>query len=887
MEFNLTLLKQKLNNYLTKPIAVFIFSLLFFSVSVHYLGFNNSSVFLVWLLFFSCFHYFIYKVIKCPISLVPVFSISLIVIVLYISGIIGSLHYGYYFLIILGIAGLITMMINTKKRFLRELLDQHDYLLLYYFMAFICFIQSVLINKGFRGDDIHHWGIIMNGMCHYHTLSGFPRLNTFDGYTLGSTIWGYFINRLSGSTFKIPFAHWSTTICLMSCFIPCIDLFKKDKRISLVPVIFLLFSFIFMTLCVNDKNFLYTCSLFLILAILSVIIIGYIKDYVILDELLFLQSFGIFFLIYSSLLIAPNLVGSHYRSIKPEIALFSIPAACLMAYLAKPSLKTFFWILPILSIAYLYKRPGVYFSLAISVAILLHILIIKCIETRRLLSKGKYINKFILLLFTLIVAVIISVMLPSFIWGKYCQYKKIKLNTEKGITIEFIKNCFTNTTDKLFTVTRNKFKQRVFQENIFKIDIKKNGIFSSLYYIQKFQDNLLGTKLTDKSTARLNYIQVMVYLLIYQTFLFLLLRKTKYKFFIIISVTIILFSIIHLFGLLITYCYWFAGTHEQGVVPSYQRYASPMVKLFVVFTLSLHCIYISTTKSKFKYFLNSVVFIFSVFWAVSSDLNNHLYELKEHLRELSAISSFPSNLNFKNKKMLISGMSPYVGLKFAGPLFMNYSSCPLSPSSYVPFSRGARRLYDVKKFDYLLWIPEGETVSSNRISSDLLPLIPDISKLEKTCLFKVDKPQFKLLFCDDHTSTNILCPNNILDLNKWELLDLSENELRTNSTNISIDTENGKIRKLVFLKSNNYYRITFSVKGKFFRNVCGGIGDIIFKCSHQDYFEDINEYFYSKEDTNMFFEIYGSKSTATYRSLRIIDLGQKDRHKDYIIPINP
>lgn len=867
-------------NFLLFFLLLSIFSML---VS-YYIGFRNIFVYLIWWMFFTGYHYFIYHNLNCPLSITPIMSFSSIILIIYSSGFLGSLHYGYYLIMIIGIFGLINIIINYKFNTLKYFIFQPSYLQIYYILSLLSFLQCIFLNKGFKGDDIHHWGLIINGMCHYHKLTGFPRLTIFDSYTLGSAIWGYFINRLSFYSFRIYLAHWSSLLCLSACFIPGLSLIERSKKISILPIIIFLIGFSFFSFYKIGNYYIYFGILALSLIIIPIFFNWYKSKKNAINNILFIQSFIIYFLVYSSLLIAPNLVGSSYRSIKPEIALFAIPAACLIAYIANPKLKMLLLIAPILTINYLYKRPGIFFSFAVMFSISVHQIFKQC-EIFMFFSKVKKEynkkKKIFYILFTFGVAFLILIS-PSIIWSKYCQSKKINMgnpDTKIEFNISFLKKCFSNNENNIFAATKNKYIKRLFNENIFSIEINKNGCLFFLFYIQKAWDIIFKSNLVTKNKAILNYVQANVYLILCQFFIFIIFMRNKRTSLILLPIILFVFSVIYIFALYVTYCYWFAGSQQSSVCPSFQRYASPMLKLFIMCILSIYFYYISFSKLTIKFISNTFLLIFSILYALSFDLSNHTYKLSEHIREVCAISSIPPNLNFINKKVLLCGFNDYNRLKFAAPFFMNYYYSSPSKTTYQSFYKRSKQYTKVNGFDYLIWIAEGDTASSNSINNTFQSIVNDISKLNRTCIFQYSNNKYNLIFQDNHFPTNILI-NSLFkeDFNHWIISGSNINNVRIENDNVIISGNNTLLKQSINLKSNNYYRISFNVLGNFSNNICSRLGSFVIKNTHRNSWDEINEYYYSALDTNVFFVVYGSKKGARFNSIKIIDMGQKGRN---------
>ena len=215
---------------------------------------SNLYIFIIWWMFFSCFHYFISKISGNDESLSPPLGLATIVIVLYLSGMyLNTLIPGFWFIFSLGIFGLFWLIYEKKLLFWKEFVFPPYSLLLFNFLALLFFLQSIYLSNGFSSiDDKQHWAIIMNGMCHSQKLNGFPRLYGFDNYTLGTAIWGYFINKLSFSKFRLDIANWSYVLISLACFIPSLNFFKFGRGNVPKYIPFLLALFIYLYSFFND-----------------------------------------------------------------------------------------------------------------------------------------------------------------------------------------------------------------------------------------------------------------------------------------------------------------------------------------------------------------------------------------------------------------------------------------------------------------------------------------------------------------------------------------------------------------------------------------------------------------------------------------------------------
>lgn len=857
-------------------------SLLLLCLGLFFLGFENIVSLIIWFLCFSSLHYVLNRLLKCPETLTPLVCLASIVSILYLSGVLGSLHYGFFFIIAVVLSGFAVAFWKKESRFV---FSQPSAFTVYYLLSLTFFVQNSLLCKGFTfTDDMHHWGVVINGMCHYHRLTGFPRLEFFDHYTLGPAVWAYFINRLSLQTFRFHLASWANALILTACFIPTLGFFKdKIDKNTIRILVWLLLSFILF--CFDDL----TVTFFGVACVLQAFFS--LKDdwqasSLESEKIRRVKStliFASFFLLYSALMIAPNLVGSTYRSIKPEIALATISGAVLIAYLANPSVKTLLWVTPILPLGYLLKTPGIFFVIAVSVAIWTHHFVSYSGKYFLLLKKRRL--KVVTGALLSILLLFVALALPPKIWNSYCNIRKVSNGIQTKLDAKFIKNCFFNKSRPVFVLNREKFLDRFYNESLFKLDLKEQGYLAPFVWLEKKIDETLATTLVNGKEGLANYPVVMIAItLLYIPALLAFLKRRKTRYFCIIAVIMLIMALLHLLGVFVNYSYWFSGSNLVGVIPSYQRYITPITKVLILCALAFYAIILLRAKDEKR----SLVLTFSLFFvslclASALGLKTHVEYQPEHIAQIAMMNAVPSKIDFKEKSLLVFGIENHRGLNYLGPLLMNYHySCPKIARYFAAANKQTLGMF--RRFDYIWWHQENIFDSPLDILK-LLPeefrdLLDDPAILRRNCIFKYSGKKLVPIFCDDHELSCILSNGDFKNgLDGWEFDTPHEVKTEENLELLVISSgENSSVKQKVALKGGNYYKISLMARGQFRNNICARLGNIELKAAPSPKLVRIEKFFYSEKDQEVDFSLLGGFEKSAFADVQIIDFGRKDRN---------
>ena len=774
-------------------------------ISLYLLGINYFIIFIVWCLFFSGLHYLLYHEAKCPETLAPPVALSSIIIVLNISGLFGSLHYGFYLLLILGILGLISMLIRERTKFISALIYQPNAILIYYLLALVLLIQAVKVGDCVRHvDDVHHWMLIIKGMGYYHEISNFPRLDCFDHYTIGSALWGYFINRLSGHPFSFSITNWSNTLISAACFIPGLSIVKIDKKnIPLISVFSLLVAYILI---------LFPSTLFkslgAALIILALVLIpkngkAYVQVAVLIS----------YFLLYSFTLITPGYFLSDYRNLPPDIIIYTISIAALLAYLIKPNLKTILYICPLLAVAYLLKKPGLFFSITVGTSIIIHYVILRGKSFWKLIFKKRF--KLCYVLIFSLVALVCSLAVPPLVWSKHC--KNLKTDFNPYTKFSDIKKCFVEKEDPQYTQTRKNFLFKIKNENLFIIDFEKNKPLSLLTPIlRKCEFSLVK-----------NFYVLLVFQII-SALLLVFISNNKYKLHWIISLTLFIFAIIFIVSLYVNYCLWFGEGSEKQIIPAFQRYIAPIWKLLLIEISVLFFLYFTKSQNILSRILLVFFLILIIPFSLIADNNLHIVRRSYESSIISQIRNLPPSIDFTNKKMKVihSGESNLIQVNDLGFLLLNLkSSYPrwadiFDYKSPIVAKREPFDLYLIIRtlFNDDITYRSDELYKSYKINPELV--------INNTCLFeRNNKNQFKLIYTN---AVNNIISNGCFTngFNSWKHGKKVMIE-SINGTNYAVLSSggNGYISKKLPIKSNHYYRIIANTINANTSKAIGKIGD--------------------------------------------------------------
>lgn len=840
------------------------FLLIIIPFACYYIGLHYSLVFLVWFLYFSSIHYLFYKKFKCPVFLTPLCVFSCIVLLLYINGLFCSLHFGYYFLILASVYGLFSIVKDCKLSFWKAFVFQPKEFWCYYIISFVLFLQSIMFSNGVTvNDDQHHWMFIMKGMGYYHSLKGFPIMSIFRNYTMGQALWGYFINRLSGSPFSINISHWSNVLIYATCFIPGLGFFKLAKnKIKLLSISLFILSFIL--LCYKS---VYAIPVFIASFLFLPLELNAIFAYI---------GFSSYFLLYSFLLIVPNLEGSIYRNLPPDIIIYALPAACLIGYLYQPSLRSIIWLAPVISLGYLFKMPGLYYSAAVAITILLHFIIAKNKLIWRIFKKKTFLKYWIV---AGIVLMLFALVLPPKIWNTYCKIneydKNAMFDSNKIVNLSSVLKCFYDKIDPIYYKTRDIFWKRFQTKEVFKLNYDNSGPLAPFLFVDYHLSKILKLNFIPGTYPRLLILTFFIALIE-----IILLSKSKFKSFYLIFLLMLVFTCLNICGVFVNYCLMFTGS-EKYYCPAYQRYASPMIKILIITIFGGFLIFLNSKKNKLlKTFLSLLVLLltFSLCNAAGT-----IYHLKKHTnneREKFYANLIPKDVDFKNKKLLIVGNNlvsrpnDRVGL-----INMYYKhSCP-KYMNYITKDDSARINY----YDYIFFLQDdidiSKNLSKNSFLNDILKRIENIDDLNSSCLFEViksnDFTHLKLIYKNPISPTNILFNSDFeLGFKGWSCTDRSKVSLNNNDlTSVSLDHGARLMQSLKF-KENGNYIIRFYAKTSNTDASYGYINNTHFYCWGNNKIKYSDTFIHSDIEKEVLLNLQNlTLSPVEFTNITVIDLG--------------
>lgn len=828
----------KINN-LSKVFYFLVAAVILIIAASCFIGIINCLIFIVWLLFFSCLNYLVCHEAKCPATLTPPVSMALIVIVLYISGICGSLHPGFFILIISSITGLVLIIIRRKSYFWKDLVYQPDAIWIYYFLAFVLFIQAFYLGKGVRHvDDMHHWMLIIKGMGFYHKINNYPRMTMFDNYTCGSALWGYFINRLSGQPFSFEITNWANTLISANCFIPGLALFYTNKnKLPLHTFIVIVVAFI---------SFLYSKDVLFFAIGISLIVFAFIslpkeKDKYV-NTILLLS----YFLIYVFLLVTPKSQLSDYRNLPPDIIIYTVAAAALMAYMACPKLKTIFFISPILAIGYLFKTPGLFLTIAVGISVLVHFTATHFNQIFRSIKLKKY--KIQLVYFIVFIAFVSALFFPPKLWGAYCSNHGLKSQTT-NFTFSKIEECLFDSVDPQFVLTRKNFLEKIFNEDLFALNFGGNSPLTLFNY---------GTLKGNAHLSYYNYLIILFLLSVISTILVSINNRPK-KYWI-ITISLLIFVLLHIIGLYINYCLWFGDGNERNIIPAFQRYASPMIKILFILVYCLISVFIIRLSNFTLSIISSLLlFVFSFSFAFASDNSIHFATRKNDILVDTVLKSLPTDVDLINKRMLVIMGSNSRPENFLGMILMKMSH------SYPVWAFDAnnknRFLEKKDSYDYFWWL-RTDFDSNFLVNKDYIRKELNVEPeflVNNACLFeRTQDNEIKLIY--SYNLKNLVVNGTFSDdLKSWNHSDdvsvIHNNDL----SKVVLPTgKNRYISQRLHIRSNCFYRVLADINGNYSRMSCGKFGkynlytnnnkvDSIFK-SNQD--EDVILKFISQGNKN-------------------------------------
>lgn len=855
-------LNTKLNDYL-----LFLFVPLLFYL---FLGWHNSIIFILWWLYFSSIHFVLWKRIGCPVFLVPLLSIALIVLTVYITGMLGIMQVGYCLLAFAGIFSLFYILYSHKIHFWKAFVFQPKELWIYYILALILFIQNILFSNGVTtNDDKHHWLLIIKGMFHYNSLSGFPMMNLFKNYTLGQATWGYFINKLLFNNFRIDISYWSNSLIFAASFIPGLQLLKLSKnRISLISIILLLFAFI---LFVSKDYSFYS----LIPFVFSFIFVPKQRD-----SYFSLISFCIYFIFYSVLLILPNIGMSNYRNLSPDILIFAISISCYFAYLSSPTLRTIFWISPILILPYIYKTPGLFLSVTCGLTIIIHF-----VTTRFKLLLYSFVKKrFKIVIYTTLsfICIIFALIVPVKVWNSYCNlhnYNKTSMfKIDSNNLSKNIAACFFDDKDPQFYKTRTNFLNKFKNDKVFDLNFNKDGFLSLFLSLDKFFFSLFNLGNTSWT-----YPKILIVFTILGIIASILLYRVKFKGFFIILLFVLLFTLLHIAGVLVNYCLMFTHGSERFTIPDYSRYSAPMLKIFLMIVLGGYLIFINDSKKIFGKTIVSLLFtFFTISVCIASPLKIHYFKHQSIDRERFSMSKVPS-IDFINKRFLVIG-SQLVSRPFdkAGMLFL--SKCDFCPSTiyyYCLIDDFNKSL--LKDYDYILWLME-DIYDSNKINKNLKDVLCsfdyDEDILQHTCLFEIinsnNLSRLNPIYYNAFIPSNVLLNADFKsDLSIWRCSDPKKFKVLPEIHGVRFLSPKTTLSQFINLKKDNHYIVKFNLAPSDAISYCGSFGSVPLYSQYVNGIRISDTYLSTTNDVNLLLKLFNHENPQMdLFNLNVIDLGE-------------
>ena len=835
-----------------------------------FLGWHNSFVFIVWWLYFSSIHFILWKKLNCPIFMVPLLSIATIVLTVYITGIFGIMQLGFWLLVLTGILGFAYILYEYKISFWKAYICQPKEIWIYYILAFIFLIQNLLFSDGLTtNDDKHHWMLIIKGMFHYNSLSGFPMMNAFKNYTLGQATWGYFINRLLGDPFRIDISYWSNSLIFAASFIPGLQFFKLSKnRISLISIALLLFAFV---LLISKDYTFYSLIPFFI----SFIFVPKQKD-----SYFSLISFCVYFLAYSVLLVLPNIGMSNYRNLSPDILLFALSISCLYSYLSCPTLKTILWISPILTLPYIYKMPGLFLSISCGLIIIFHF-----VSTRFKLLLNSVVKHKIRLVFLSLLSfglIIFALLIPVIVWNSYCSYKEFSKKSLFKVESQNLSNkiikCFVDTDDQQFFKTRINFLDKFKNEKVFDLNFNKGNCFSAFIIIDKCLSIVF--KLSNSSWT---YPKLFIVFTILGIIASAVLYKAKFKGYYLVFLFALLFTVLHVAGVLVNYCLMFTYGSERFTIPDFPRYSAPMLKIFIMTVLGGYLLFLNNNKKLFGRIIVSLFLLYlSVSVCIASPFNIHYYKHKSIERERFSMSNIPKT-DFYNKRFMVIG-SQMVFRPFdkAGMLFISKSDfCPSTIYYYSLIDDFKKSL--LKDYDYILWLME-DIYDSNNINKNLKDLLCsfdyDENVLQHTCLFEIinsnNISRLNLVHYNDFTPSNVLLNADFKSgLTIWKCSDPRKFKILPEINGVRFLSPKTTLSQFVNLKKDNHYIVKFNLAPSDAISYCGSFGSVPLYSQYVNGIRISDTYLSTTNDVNLLLKLFNHENPKMdLFNLNVIDLGE-------------
>ena len=856
--------------------------LLVLFLSKYTIGFESLFVLLIFFVYFSSFHYLLYKKFKCPDTLSPIVAISFIVIFLHISGIFGSLHIAFYILLSIGIVGIILMFLEKKFRFYEFFILQPQSILLYYLIAILLYIQAYYLhNNLYFIDDIHHWAIIAKGVFHYHRLTDFPRITLYDSYTMGQALFSYFINRLSSQQFSVHLMYWSVALISAASLIPVLAFFRN--QFSSFDLLLLLISFTLF--CFDNVFFIVLGIVLIIFVITDIYMSNRVYKSMLLKKYSYLFSLASFFLLYAALALFPEYYYSNYISLKPDHLIAVITLSTVIAFLARPTLRSFFWIIPVLALPYIFKRPGIFFSVIAFILIIVSFLLLKFkIILFSLKNKN---NRFAYLFVIALLLSLSSLLLPPLSWSRYLMSTGVEKGVINSMTFDYIKNCFFDNSDPVFFRTRDSFTHILFNDDLYNAKLNGTGIISPAEHVVKFFNINLSKffKVRLINSSSVNYIQYLILFIILQFISFVFLFKVKaLRFLYILSFFLFAFLFLNISGLLVNYCYWFGNTIERYKCPCFQRYSAPMIKFVIAISFLYFILITIRSKNVIKAFLLSIISLFlSLCISNYIGLSRHVFKHDESFDCSSILNAIPSDYNFLNKDVLVIGNAiTDKAIDYLAPMLVHYKN---SIPKWVEYANKKDNISDdfLDKFDCICWLQEDSYESFNDLTNSI-PVhfskrIKNIKDLDSTCIFERDSScnNFILKFKDAHVLSNIVFNGDFkLGFKCWEFKETPSLISKGYNYLVIKPNQDARVAQKLHLCSNTYYRVFSKVSGNFGPGCCLKLGnEYFFKQKRRDECDNV---FYSNKDQDVYLVILNGRSESKFANIKVIDLGQKNRN---------
>ncbi len=143
---------------------------------------------------------------KKTVSVSIFFSISLIITILFVFGMLGFLQYGAYLLFYGGIGILLFLSIWFKDKLFEAIKSVPFVMFVLMSLIYIYFIQDA---KLFFWDEYSHWGAFIKEMSYFHHFYDASSVASHLNYPPGISIWDYFIILPTGFTEgKLYFAYF-------------------------------------------------------------------------------------------------------------------------------------------------------------------------------------------------------------------------------------------------------------------------------------------------------------------------------------------------------------------------------------------------------------------------------------------------------------------------------------------------------------------------------------------------------------------------------------------------------------------------------------------------------------------------------------------------------